>query len=304
MIQRDLHRRLDTTLQQAKTSGLSSFLRPASYVPEIVAGVAQFCFERAAVVDGLIITGDLATTGIATDVRAAHRFIAAPPTSGFYSAPRSPTLAFLDSDIIQVIPGNHDKFDDDLGTPNGRNFELRFNSYMPNFSSGVGHWIDEKEKQRLGFVLADFTLLTRFDATDKLIGAFGQGRVYQDVLDELTNRSLLLRRENRDIALVWVIHFAPYDCGHNIQLLDFNRFIDAALRLKIVATLCGHTHRSFKTVVDTHTIYCSGAAGCIDKEHDARVHLLRFDVAEGYFVSRDNFIWTPVQQEFTYHSTD
>jgi hypothetical protein len=304
LIQRSLHDRLDTVLQQATISGLSSFLRPASYVPEIVAGVAQFCFERARVLDGLIVTGDLATTGIATDISAAHRFIASPPTAGFYSAPRTPTLAFIDGSIIQMIPGNHDKFDDDLGTPNGRNFELRFNSYMPNFSSGVGHWMDEKQSQRLGFILADFTLLTRFDATDKVVGAFGQGRVYQDVLDELTDRTLRLRRETPDISLVWIIHFAPYDCGHSIQLLDFDRFVDAALRLKIAATLCGHTHRSFKTVIDDHIVYCSGSAGSVDKEHDARIHLLHFDVGEDCRVTRDNFIWNRARHEFVYHSTD
>ena len=77
---------------------------------------------------------------------------------------------------ISVVPGNHDKFSDDYGTPNGKNFELRFGDYMPNFAAGVGHWIDEKEGQQLGFVFADFALQSRTDAADKVIGAFGQGR--------------------------------------------------------------------------------------------------------------------------------
>jgi 3',5'-cyclic AMP phosphodiesterase CpdA len=304
LLQRDLHNRLDTAFQQARSLGLGSFLRPASYAPEIVAGVAQFCFERAAVVDGLIVTGDLATTGIATDVNAALRFVASPAAAGFYSAPRSPTLGFVDGRVIQIIPGNHDKFDDDLGSPNGRNFELRFSSYIPNFSSGVGHWIDEKQGKRLAFVLADFALLSRLDATDPMAGVFGQGRVYQTVLDELRDRTLLLRRRTPDISVVWIIHFAPYDCGHTIKLLDFNRFVDAAVSLRIVATLCGHTHRSLKVVVDHHTIYCGGSAGCVDKEHDARIHWVRFDVAKECRRRRDNYVWDRAQHEFVHHSTD
>jgi 3',5'-cyclic AMP phosphodiesterase CpdA len=303
LVQRNVRRNIDTIFQQAQGIGFASVLRPASYVPEIVAGAAQFCIEREAIVDGLIFTGDLATTGIATDINVAYSFITTPPTGGFYSSPRTPTLAFLPPDIMHVLPGNHDKFDDDFGTPNGRNFELRFGT-MPNFSRGVGHWIDEKQGQYLGFLSADFTLRARGDAADKVVGAYGQGRVYQDVLDELVARSLQLRTQLPNIFLVWVIHFAPYECGYDIRLLDFDQVIEAAIRLKIVATLCGHTHKSFKMTIDQHIIYCSGSAGSIDKEDDSRIHMLYFNINDTCHVERENFIWDRDQREFMYFSRD
>ncbi len=303
LVQRDLRNKIDTTYKQFKTFGLASILRPASYVPEIIAGAAQFCFERAGVVDGVIITGDLATTGIATDMNVAHSFITAPPTAGFYSAPRSPTIGFMEG-YITLVPGNHDKYADDYGTPNGKNFELRFGSYMPNFRSGVGHWVDQKDGRKPGFIVADFSLQSRSDAEDKVIGAFGQGRVYYDVLDEVTNRSLLLRRKYSNIPLVWIIHFAPFDCGYSIKLVDFDKVIDAAIRLKIAVTLCGHTHRSSKLMVDGHIVYCGGSTGCVDKEHDARIQLMHFDVDKDCRAIRHNFLWDRSQHEFVLHSFD
>jgi predicted phosphodiesterase len=303
LIKRDLRNKLDTAAQQVHTLGFASILRPASYVPEIVASAAQFCFERVSIVDGIIVTGDLVTTGIATDVNTAYSFVTAPATNGFYSGPRSPTLAFMGADI-HILSGNHDKFDDDGGTPNGKNFELRLGSYMPNFSSGVGHWVDEKEGQRLGFLLADFTLLSRADAGDRVVGVFGQGRVYPDVLDELANRTLLLRSQYSEMPLVWIIHFAPYECGYSLRLIDFEKVTEAAIRLKVVATLCGHTHKSSKTTIDKHIIYCSGSAGCIDTENDARIHMLQFDVNATCQVLRENFVWDRAQHEFVHHSSD
>jgi predicted phosphodiesterase len=303
LIQRNVRNALDTAVEQTQTLGFASILRPASYVPEIVAGAAQFCFERAQIVDGLIFTGDLATTGTGTDIAIAHTFVSAPATAGFYSAPRTPTLAFLGSEI-HVVPGNHDKFADEKGTPNSRNFELRFDTYMPNFSSGVGHWVVEKQSHHLGFIIADLTLQSRADADDRLVGVFGQGRVYKVVLDELTKRTLHLRSQFSDISLVWVIHFAPFECGYRLRLVDFDEIVDAAVRLRIVATLCGHTHKSSKTVIDNHVIYCGGSAGCVDSDRDARIHVLKFDVGTDCRVRRENFVWDRAQHEFVHHSDD
>src|SRR5712692_3859232 len=54
--------------------GFLSVARPASYIPDIVSGVAKFCFDRRYISDGILITGDLATSGLMSDIRVAHSF--------------------------------------------------------------------------------------------------------------------------------------------------------------------------------------------------------------------------------------
>ena len=303
LIRRNVRYALDTAWQQSHTLGFLSVIRPASYLPEIAAGAAQFCFERFQILDGIILTGDLATTGIITDINAAHSFVTAPATAGFYAGLRTPTLGFMGADIY-VVPGNHDKFSDSKGTPNCKNFELTFEANMPNLNSGVGHWVVQKQSKHLGFVYADFCLQSRLDAEDKVVGAFGQGRVYEDVYSELTKRTLQLRGSFRNIPIVWIIHFAPFDCGYGLKLNEFDKLVQGALRLKVAATLCGHTHKASKTTYDDHVIYCGGSAGCVDSENDSRIHVIQFDVDEQCRISRDNYIWDRGLHEFIHHSAD
>jgi hypothetical protein len=141
---------LDTAWKQASKSSFLSLAKPASFVPEIVSGVAQFCFERAAITDGILSKYPTAEPG-----------------------------ALIWEPLKAADPGKH--------------FELKFAPYMRNFSLDVGHWIRRKQSQHLGFISADFSLQSRFHAKDKIIGPYGQGGVYQDVLDELRNRTFTLR---------------------------------------------------------------------------------------------------------------
>jgi predicted phosphodiesterase len=303
LLQRQPRGRIDTGWAQTRNIGFFSLAKPASYVPEIVSGVAQFCFQRAAVSDGILVTGDVATTGMMSDINVAYSFVADRASGGYVTSARSPTLNTSNTPIY-VLPGNHDKFVDVSGTPNCQHFELKFGAYMRNFSSGVGHWIRRKQDCLLGFIYADFCLLSRTDAIDKAIGAYGQGRVYQHILDELRKRTLLLRNRYGEIRLVWVIHFAPFDCGYGLQLIDFATIIQAALALGVVATLCGHTHKASKLVIDKHVVYCSGSAGCVDSEVDSRVHVIHFDIDKECQVSRETYRWDGGHQEFRFHNYD
>jgi hypothetical protein len=199
---------------------------------------------------------------------------------------------------VHILPGNHDKYLDRWGTPNCMNFQLKFEHLMPNFNSDIGHWINMKQGVRLGFIYADFCLLERGDARDKIIGAYGQGRVYADILNELKERTLTLRSKYPGIQLVWLMHFAPFDCGYGLELIDWSDIEQTAISLRVAATLCGHTHRGRKSVRDDHVIYCGGSAACVDSEEDIRVHIIHFDVDNKCGVSRESYRWNAEVQEF------
>jgi hypothetical protein len=296
---------IDTTWKQVSNLGFLSLAKPASFVPEIVSGVAQFCFERQSVIDGIICTGDLATTGLMSDLDVAHSFLANTAADGFVSENGSPTINFPGVRIY-VLPGNHDKFVSAKGTPNCKNFELKFENYMDrrHYRSGVGHWLRRKGGQTVGIISADFTLESRGDARDKAVGVYGQGRVYQHVLDELKARTLTLRRQHKDVYLLWAIHFAPFDCGYNLELIDWREIIGAASNLRVLATLCGHTHMASKFEIERHKVYCSGSAGCVDSERNSRVHMIHVDIDGDCHISRDNYLWHSNNHEFSYYDTD
>jgi 3',5'-cyclic AMP phosphodiesterase CpdA len=280
-----------------------SVAKPASYVRDIVSGVAQFCLERTHVADGIFITGDLATTGMMSDIRVAVAFVKEQAKSGFVTENLFPTLSPSRLPIF-IVPGNHDKYRDNNASPNCKNFELNFDSYMRNCKSGVGHWIRRKKDRILGFISADFCLQDRRDALDKAVGSYGQGRVYEHVLHELKDRTFALRGKYNGIHLIWLIHFAPFDCGYRLRLIDFDGIIQSAISLGVVATLCGHTHKASKQQIDNHVVYCSGAAGCVDSEYDSRVHVIHIDVGEHCQISRESYIWDSGKHEFVFHGVD
>ena len=305
LLRRNLRDRIDTGFKQTQATGLLSFTRPASYAPHLLSAVAQFCLKHSDVNDGILVTGDISTTGMMTDLDVAQSFVAAPATAGFLSATGFPTLN-SSTTHIRVVPGNHDRYVNSVGSPNCMNFFFKLGSNLPgNFHNDVGHWVLQKEQDYLALILADFCLQRRMDASDSALAVFGQGRVYEDVLTELKRRTLMLRNEYSFIAVVWIIHFAPFDCGHDLLLHGWAGLVDAAVALNVSATLCGHTHQASKHQMKGHVVYCAGTASCVDREHDSRIDFVHFDVdSETCSISRDNYSWSDTQHEFVWRDAD
>jgi predicted phosphodiesterase len=288
---------------QAQNLGVLSLAKPASFVPAIVSGVAQFCFERLRVVDGIIISGDLATTGTGVDLSVARAFVDESSAGGFTTEGALPTLQ-ASRRPIYVMAGNHDRYANNFATTNSRTFDLAFQDYLRNYNGFVGHWVRKKREQHFGFVFADFTLRTRMDGNGKL-GAFGQGRVYDDILDELRSRTFRLRADYPEIVLNWMVHFAPYDCGSSLELIDWDKIVDAATAAGVVSTICGHTHSQRKIQAPGHVIYCAGSSGCADSEHNSTVHILRYSVEAGQVSARrENFKWNSRALSFERQADD
>src|SRR5262245_61356838 len=145
---------------------------------------------------------------------------------------------------------------------------------MPNFKDNVGYWVDFKDNTYLAFVYVDFSLQERGDAADRLIGVYGQGRVYPEILETLRRRTRDLQHQYAGVNVIWLIHFAPFECGWNLRLIDYNDVTTAASSCGVSAILCGHTHSARKDGSSEHTIYCGGSAGCVDSENDARIHVV------------------------------
>jgi 3',5'-cyclic AMP phosphodiesterase CpdA len=297
LIKRNVRETIDTVRAQRQLFGIGSVAKPGSYVPSITSGVAQFCYKNAQSIDGIIVSGDLATTGMPGDIGVARAYVDDASVNGFRSESRKPTLQSARRPIY-VLPGNHDRYANNFATTNSKLFDLAFDNYLHKFNGYVGYWVRRKTGRYLGFVYADFTLRARSDATSRL-GVFGQGRVYQDVFDDLKKQTFALKSKYSDINLCWVLHFAPFDCGSHLELVDWQQIAQAASAAGVSATLCGHTHSQAKIQAHGHTIYCAGSAGCVDSEDSSTAHIFRFEIHGGNFnVRRENYKWNGRQVNF------
>lgn len=296
---------IDTVPRQGKELGFSSLFLPASFDTEAAKGVAQFCSNWSDSVDGIIITGDLATTGSTADIAVAAQFVTEPAGGPEYlTADRFPTIASLQVPV-HVFAGNHDRYMNNVARPFSNHFDFVFEDYMDRKTPFVGSWVSEKDEKALAFVYADFCLRTRLEASfPQQLNAYGQGRVYEDVLDELRVETLSIRREYPGIHVVWMVHFAPYECGLYLRLHEHQRYLDAAEALGVVATICGHTHELLSRELKTQTIYCGGSACCVDNVGGYMVHVLDFEVDEDCFVSRITYIWDEDNAEFVHLKDD
>ena len=295
---------IDTMYEQGRDLGISSFFLPSSYDPDIAKGVAQFCYEWRDAVDGIIITGDLAATGMSIDVAVANKFVTSPAVSGYVADSRFPTLQAAGLPI-HLFAGNHDRFVNERGRPFSNHFDFVFEHLMDKRSDFIGSWVSEKQGRSLAFLYADFTLRTRAEAEFPApIMAFGQGRIYDDVLADLRMETLRLRRENGNISVVWMVHFAPYECGSSLRLIDHQKLLDAAKALGVFATVCGHTHESLVKKLDTQVIYCGGSACCVEAVGGCKVHVLNFSIDDVPSVNRSTFAWSEDDSEFIHFKDD
>jgi 3',5'-cyclic AMP phosphodiesterase CpdA len=301
LFQRNPRSRLDTLSNlgsQTYKHGARSVLNPASYEPGQLSGVARFCNDWSDRIDGILLTGDLCTTGLIDDLKVADVFLRQPATAGVTTSDNSPTISKLRS-LVRLLPGNHDRYKDNSGTPNSNLFDLKFDEFMPNFRDRVGYWVDSKQHQTIVFVFADFSIRSKGDVPKGL--HLGRGKVYEDILSAVIETTVLQKSKYRDAHVVWVIHFAPYDCGSTIQLDDAAKFTSAARTHGVAVVLNGHTHSPMFSSDGQCAISSAGASCAIDVSPFNTVHLIEFEIGSASVVlKKSNFLWNEEEQLFSF----
>jgi hypothetical protein len=221
---------------------------------------ARFAFANRQSFDALVITGDLAATGNARDLRAAYRLCSALPAhQGTYlTTTGQPTLShWVRAGHFDILPGNHDRYRSrvQLCRPGGTTFDAIFSPPQGRAFWSAGQGVAPGIAIRRGravvhIVKADFTL-HRGDNGRRhywLPGWLGQGRVYRAVLDRLVATTDQVRGQIRQSGWVpitlWAIPYDPSSTDATLQLLDWKLFADAADAARVRAVLCGHTHET------------------------------------------------------------
>ncbi len=276
----------------------------SSHSLTVADAVAYFAYVNREIIDVIVVSGDLATTGDRGDLMIAREFIdGVPAPDQAYWTSRFPTLRGAGKPIV-VIPGNHDRYGSVWATPrwnwsgwknwsvvnidrpyeSGAGiFDDVFGSFW-NAGQGVQElWRDASDGASVVLIGADFTLPPRDAANQPPFGYLGRGRTSQSLIDELIAKTNSARETHPGCAVFWVIHFKPgLPADHVLLLCDDNLLLDAAATAKdagVVGVLCGHTHeKSAMSDVGGLPLYLCGTSAQCRASEGNYINLINADV--------------------------
>ena len=282
---------------------------PSSYDVDLAEAVARYAYQHKSLYQGIIISGDLATTGTDLDLQAAHDFINL-PAELWTSAKGTPTIGGLGKRLI-IIPGNHDRYCDGSGDAGCGNFDKKFRKYWiePNSyvdkpitdRTYVNKTIARRRGKSLAFMQVDFSLQQNADCDAPVfINKWGQGRVYGSVLDRLIIETtdlqkIELKNNKIETPVVWVSHFPPTSyCNRTLKLIDHRNLIEAAKSCGIKYIISGHLHSRNIYMDSDVTVLGAGTACGVDTEDRHHwIHYLDFDITQAgdLICYRKDFHW-------------
>jgi 3',5'-cyclic AMP phosphodiesterase CpdA len=252
-------------------------------------------------IDAIIISGDLSDSGLNSSLRLALAYVQPVENISNYRGVLDAPL-WRSGHTIHILPGNHDRFQK----------EQLSGAYSPRRPGGIGFesifsssdfWGDDD--QRIGavqvryvpdpggvaFVFADFCL--RLDYEGDYWPSLGRGRVYSDVRERLELKTLEM--QNRNIPVVWVIHFDPCQPEESdLALEEVSRLLQAAKKRNVKHVLCGHSHGmgwkriSIGDEEDALLVIRAGTATA-DRRIDEKVKIKRRRVPNSFSLLRFEF---------------
>jgi len=251
-----------------------AMLRPSSYDDEVLLSAAFFIEQNSRQFDLLVVLGDLATSGREEDMAVAADVFLENKTKKFTNAALDPRFGGYGLPLL-VLPGNHDRYKDDYGTPGCRSFDHAFGSiYQP--SNGVFLKVVSRDDIDLAIISADFCFIE--GASVPYTRRLGRGAVSDVVLSELKLQTTNFKSKSPQMPVIWALHFSPAEgVSRALILEERERVIELANELDVKHIFCGHTHLR-KREVGTHPhIYCAGSLSSIDSIGNHFLHICVVD---------------------------
>jgi len=278
---------LDGGLSQFHNNGWN-FICPSSHDEDLAEAFARFYHESyvADEIDFAIITGDVATTGHQEDLEKAHSFIDGAWEDRWFSRGGASLSASTHLNSFALLPGNHDRYGD-RGKPGNALFDKVFSDYW-NDGKRVTSRIISKAGVSMAVVMADFTLVRKRDASWKPFSYLGQGKVYDDKLDnrleELKRYTSELRKRFSIDFIVWATHFPPQypRIPNKLRLLNEEKLVALAEEMDVNLILAGHMHKhKAYPISEKCVVLCSGTATGFNKTYDNAFAVVEVTVSGG-----------------------
>lgn len=232
----------------------------ASYSRQNLRALIRFIRENRKQTDAVVVTGDIATTGLDFDLEPARNFIAGDPDLDPDLKLVEPTLEnFFGKEHLLILPGNHDRYQifEFFGSMIGRRvgyfpgnnlFDTEFEDYWENY---VRRMVLTRDNLAVGVFAADFNLQSFMHCRPfSPHNWYAQGKVYGKILDDLVEATKKFKddpefSEFSDKFIIWAVHFPPVDgIAIHSSLLEKERLVEAALSNEcgVSLILAGHIH--------------------------------------------------------------
>lgn len=241
-------------------AAVSSFTFAPKYSRKRLVRFLSFLGTRRGTLDGIIMTGDIATTGRIFDLEKAFDTV-------------KNRIKPIGVDL-GLLPGNHDRwvpyrkgYDSAIFSlgydPGGKDFHHLFSDFWG--PGDVRTFRFRNDKFRVDVIAADLSLKRSKDAEiPKLINKHGQGRVYEGILKELETATVKAMNDAEFATVVlWAIHFPPYcpDIASNLRLIYEKNLIEKAEELGVPIILAGHSHvpRAYPIPTYELRVFCAGS---------------------------------------------
>ena len=275
----------------------------SSFDPSVLGRFTSFVHNNlGGRIDAVLLTGDIATTGLRHDLEVAYRFVTGPPhpVVQAVNTRMEPTLAGLRVPVW-LLPGNHDRY---VRTklldysPGGRLFDHVFGTYWRGPVQTFGP-VNGPDISAV-VIAADFNLKSKRDRRGRL-GKYAQGRVYPAILDQLEQATIDARYEHaargraEALAVVWAVHFPPkYPAlSRTMQLIESHQLIRRANYCDISALVAGHTHEPvrYSTPGMKFDVFCAGTVSQYYAPHGNHFQIINLNANdEGeIIVSSENY---------------
>jgi len=267
----------------------------ASYSSGKLSAVVALAYKIKDSLDAIVITGDLATSGLEYDLKKALEFVEGPPDAENPSLSEDgiATISGVGVGKIILLPGNHDRYHEwrdafdlvSLGyTPGNKKFHVVFQGHWQN---DVRTTLIEKDNLAVVICAADFSLRRRLDAhLPQPANWHAQGRVYtEDILPELVVQTQAARADciqrNLEVVVIWALHFPPAfpNAASYMRLLDEEEVIAATNESQVACILAGHTHKqvAYPLRNSNSYVFCAGSASQADVEDGNYCQMISID---------------------------
>lgn len=277
---------------------------PESHCPELAEFLARKIFSIRDQIDLLLISGDIATTGLTEDLNIGLGYVANPQVNLHFGADGNASLR-SDAFRILLMPGNHDRFRNTSGESGCRTFDLTFDEYWgesdPEISAAI---LTGSDEDPLSVIVADFSLRSDQDSTvPNRWMRYGQGFAYPDIVEKMVTKTAQVRKKWERSGVIWVTHFPPSEDGGFFgyrQLRYFERVVDAAISNDIKLILAGHIHERKTIELSDLKIICAGS-GCLFAEKRGNwLHKLEIEVKNGIatLANKTDYHWVEAQGDF------
>jgi len=269
----------------------------ASYSTGKLEAVVSLAHKVKDSLDAIVITGDIATTGLEHDLEKARIFIEGPPNpeDPRFSEDGIATISGVGVNKIILLPGNHDRYHElrdpsglvSLGyAPGNKKFHHVFRQHWQN---DVKTTVVDNDGLAVVVCAADFSLRRWRDAhLPQPANWYAQGRIYResgDVLPELVSQTQASRDDclQRDlqVVIIWALHFPPaFPNGPSyMKLLGEEYLIAAAKECGVACILVGHTHKQVAYPLPNCYVLCAGSASQADVKDGNYCQIISIDNA-------------------------